>query len=304
MVRKREKPLISVVCPVCNNAAQLQQLFQEISQAVAGCQCEMLFVDDRSSDESWQIIHDLAARKYGLIRVRALRLSRNYGQHSAIHAGLAHARGDFVIVLDADLQDNPAYIPQLLDKANQGFDIVHTRRKKAPLTWQKLLSIIAHKILTRDSEIVMHGAMGNYKLLSRRAVDAALCQRLDRPIFELMVAYAGFSAGTVEVVRRQRPGEGSAYTMGKSFRLFFGLMLSYSSLVFKLSIFAGVFSFAAAVISLIIFASSQSMAGLIFFAALFVTGCVLCAGGILGYYVRTLQKSSRTTPVIVVEEEI
>lgn len=304
MPRTQTKPLISVVSPVCNNAGQIVQLVSEIRHALAGYSCEIILVDDDSSDASWLQICELAARRSAGFRVHGVKLSRNFGQHAAIHAGLLRARGDFVAVLDADLQDNPAYLPEMLKKAVAGAGVVHTRRKKVPMTWQKFLSIIAHKILTHDSEISMHDAMGNFKMLSRRALDAALSYRLEKPVFELMVAKAGFTADFVEVERRSRPVAGSAYTVRKSFHLFFGLMQSYSSLIFRIWLICGILLVSAAVVALGYFLHTASVTGLVLFAASLISGCVLLVGAVLGFYIRALQLAGRNWPVAVVEKEV
>src|SRR5947209_6273695 len=116
-------PHLSIVSPVYNEEACLYELYKKLVKVIAEVTTdfEIIFVDDGSTDLSWKLIRDLAEQD---VRVRPIRFSRNFGHHHAITAGLDHALGDWVVLMDSDLQDNPDDIPKLYNKAREGFDIV------------------------------------------------------------------------------------------------------------------------------------------------------------------------------------
>lgn len=307
MSAAKRNPSISVVSPVYNNANHIAKLAGEISAALDRWRLEIILVDDGSTDNSWQIITSLAATGSGRHRVRGLKLSRNFGQHAAIYAGLRNAGGDFIAVLDADLQDDPRYLPEMLSLmtgqagGSRGFDIVHTRRIKKKRTLRVMVSQVVYRVLTWASEIPLHPAMGNYKLLSRRALTAALAYNASQPLFELMVKRAGFPATQIDVERRTRPVDTSAYSFADSLGFIGRLLVSYSSLFFRIALYLGLGLAAAGLAGLFAFAETRPV---IISALAVVVGSVFLMGGLIGYYVRFLQVSGRGWPVFVVEEKI
>ena len=122
--------MISFVSPIFQAEDTVEELVSEISNLMStiGSSYEVILVDDRSTDNSWNILKDLANKKQ---EVKCLRLSRNFGQHPAIHAGLSQCKGDWVVVMDCDLQDRPKEVLKLYNKALEGYDLVLARRKKA-----------------------------------------------------------------------------------------------------------------------------------------------------------------------------
>src|SRR5215472_5663368 len=138
-MERRRNPHLSVVVPVYKCAECIKPLYERIEQTLdkETPSWEVVFIDDRSPDDSWSVLAELARSSPG---VRAYRLSRNFGQHAAITAGLARARGNLAVVMDCDLQDPPELIPQLLAKSREGFDIVLARRHGRPSFWRRSMS--------------------------------------------------------------------------------------------------------------------------------------------------------------------
>lgn len=159
--------VLSIVSPVFEATPNLAELVRRVTAAVAPltAEFEIILVDDGSQDDSWQEIATAAARDS---RVKGVRLSRNFGQTRAIGAGLDHAAGAYVVVMDCDLQDDPAHIPQLMKKAREGFDIVLTHRQREQSWSRRLLAAVFFQVydLLADEPVEDPG-LGGYSLLSR-----------------------------------------------------------------------------------------------------------------------------------------
>ncbi|MBL8035342.1 MAG: glycosyltransferase family 2 protein [Leptospiraceae bacterium] len=302
---KKRNLLISVVAPVYNNARHLPLLLEEIRQSGGGYRYEVIFTDDGSPDDSWQVIAQLARLNDKSCTVRGLKLSRNFGQHAAIYAGLSHARGDYVVVLDADLQDDPVYIPELIAKAQAGFDVVHTQRVKKRRSLRRFISEIVYRILTIGSEIPLHRGMGNYKLMSRRALAVMLEYREYPPLFELMAERAGFPAGFVEIRRRSRPVNVSAYRMADSFRFIAALLFTYSSLLFRCFVVCGALLTLSGMAGLLwVVLGNAAVMTAVLLGITLQGGLILLVGGIIGLHVRSAQRAARSWPIFTVDKII
>lgn len=296
--------LVSVVAPVHNNAAQLPRFVEEVVRALQNHKVEIILVDDGSRDDSWGIVHKEKARRRGRITVRGIKLSRNFGQHRAICAGLKAARGDFIFVLDADLQDDPAFMPEMLRMAMSGYNVVHARRRAGIFNLRNLASRLVYLAVTSAAEVPLHPGMGNYKLLSRKALLAALQFQTYSPLLEIMVARAGFTPGFVDVIRRNRPGTASAYSLLGTLKFIFELMVNYSTLVFRVMIAAGFLAIAGAIFLLWSVNNAKDFVPIAVIGVSISIGLLLAAVGILGYYVRNLQMHSRNWPIYIIEEII
>jgi polyisoprenyl-phosphate glycosyltransferase len=204
---------ISVITPVYRCAECLAALHERLVAVLEeeADTFEIVFVDDRSPDDSWQVLSKLAA---GDPRVRAIRLSRNFGQHAAITAGLAASRGRWTVVMDCDLQDPPEEIPRLLEKAAEGHEIVLSKRTRRS---QSRLRRLAGRAYFRVRNFFMRMDMGTeystLSLLSRKVVDAFL-QVNDRDRqYMLIVYWLGFNRAEIEIQHAERLAGKSSYTL-------------------------------------------------------------------------------------------
>lgn len=297
-------PAVTVVCPVYNNAAHLAELTLEIRKALAGIKSEIIYIDDGSADASWQAIQAMAKTRQGNCVVRGIKLSKNFGQHMAILAGLRAANLAYIVVLDADGQDDPSFIPQMIARAREGFDIVHTRRLNQKKTWRGIFSELVYRILSWSSEIRRRQGMGTYKLITRRALMAALPFVATQPLFEIMVSRAGFRSSCVDIVRRKRPAGNSTYGLGGWTSLIINLMVTYSSLVFAVFLGSGFAFLAAGILGFFLSDAARSSHAAVLSATGFLSGLILVVGGVLGYYIRALQTAERRWPHYIVEETI
>lgn len=204
---------VSVVIPVYRCAECLGTLYERIvcSLEMVVSNFEIVFVDDRSPDDSWEILTKLAERD---LRVRAIRLSRNFGQHAAITAGLSESRGEWTVVMDCDLQDPPEEIPRLLQKASEGYEIVLSKRARRKQSWLRRL---AGRAYFRVRNFFMRMDMGTdystLSLLSRKVVNAFLDVRDRDRQYMLIVYWLGFDRAEIEIQHAERLAGKSSYTM-------------------------------------------------------------------------------------------
>jgi polyisoprenyl-phosphate glycosyltransferase len=204
---------LSVVIPVYGCAACLRPLRDRLQAVLEqlGSTYEIVFVDDRSPDGAWEVLVELC-RESGHVRV--LRLSRNFGQHAAITAGMAHARGEWVVVMDCDLQDPPEEIPRMLKAATEGFDGVLARRKEKKHSLLRRGAAKAFFALVNSfNSTHLEGEFGSFSMISRKVVDAFL-QINDRERHYLFILrWLGFRYCEIEYEHGQRYSGESSYTL-------------------------------------------------------------------------------------------
>ena len=240
-----QETLISVVLPVYNEAEVLPELVEQIAAAMAevGVDFELLFVDDGSRDDSPQVLDRLAEHNG---RVRVLHFSRNFGQQAAVQAGMAHAKGDAVVLMDSDMQDAPQAIPQFVRQWQAGYDVVYairTQRKEGRL--KRLLFAAFHRLMSRVACVQVPTDAGNFSLIDRRvARQIADLGESDR-YFPGLRSWVGFRQKGIEVERNARYDCSPRVSLYGLFRLAKTAVFSFSS--FPLMIFY-VIGFLAAVL--------------------------------------------------------
>lgn len=209
---------ISVVVPVYGCRDCLEALVDRVATVLTGvADFEILLVDDRSIDGSWEHARSLATSRPWL---RPIRLSRNFGQHAALTAGLAQSRGAHVVVMDCDLQDPPEAIPLLLAKARDGYDVVLARRGRRPDRLRLRLAKKAYYRLARTfARIDADPGVGNFSLISRKVVNAFLTVGELNRQYLLVLYWLGFDRAIVDVPSQERHSGSSSYTTRQLFRV-------------------------------------------------------------------------------------
>jgi dolichol-phosphate mannosyltransferase len=227
--RDLTRALVSVVLPAFNEAAVLRELHQRVSGALqaAGCRYEIVFVNDGSSDESLKILDDLAAED---ACVRALHFSRNFGHQAAVQAGLAHARGDAVVIMDSDLQDDPGALQAFLKEWERGFDVVYAvRHGRKEHALKRFLFYAFYRVLNAVSNTSIPMDAGNFGLLDRAVVDQ-LVRIADRDrYFPGLRSWVGFRQTGVPVERGRRHDDQPRVSLRGLFRLAKTAIFSFSS---------------------------------------------------------------------------
>jgi polyisoprenyl-phosphate glycosyltransferase len=203
---------LSVVVPVYGCAGSLEELVSRLNAALAELvsEWEIILVDDRSPDRSWETIGALAA---GDPRVRPMRLSRNFGQHAAITAGLAEARGEWIAVMDCDLQDPPEALAELLAVAREGYDVVLARRGRRPEgRMMRAVKDGYYRLLGRVLEMDIEPGVGTFSLISHKVAAACLDIGDRDRNYLLILHWVGFTRAVITVEQAERQSGRSSYS--------------------------------------------------------------------------------------------
>jgi len=302
---------LSVVVPCYNEEACLAELHVRIARAaslVAGDDYEIVLVNDGSRDRSWEIMRALAATDPRLV---AVNLSRNHGHQLALTAGLDLCSGERVLIIDADLQDPPELIPEMLEKAQAGADVVYARRIGRDESWVKrMLATAFYELMQRLARVPYQGQAGDFRLLSRRVVDTLREMPERRRFLRGMVAWVGYEQVPIEYRRAGRTtGRGASYH--QLFRLAAEAFASFSDVPLALSAYAGlvtaaVATIAAAVILLATIAGwlTASLGVWTLVVVLFLGGVQLISVGILGRYLARVHEQTLRRPLYLVDRVV
>jgi glycosyltransferase involved in cell wall biosynthesis len=301
--------LLSVVAPVYNEEELVELFVERACAAVADYNFELIMVNDGSSDATGELLNRIAADDS---RVRVVHLSRNFGHQAALTAGLEHALGDAVAMIDADLQDPPELIPAMVARWENGFDVVYAVReqregetafKLATASWfYKLFDKLAQVDLTPNS--------GDFRLLDRRALDALLSMTERSRFLRGMTVWVGFSQTAVSYQRDARHAGETKYTLRKMLRFSLDAITSFSHAPLQLATYAGLLSASVAfiaipvVIGLRIADSYLPGFGALTIAILLLGGIQLIALGVIGEYVGRIYDEVKHRPLYIVREEL
>jgi glycosyltransferase involved in cell wall biosynthesis len=231
---------VSIVVPVYNEATLLTRFQGALEEAMAptGCDWDVLYVDDGSNDDTPALLEQLRASH---ANIGVLRLSRNFGKEVALSAGLDHAEGDAVVIIDADLQDPPALIPRFIESWREGFDVVYGRRsQRAGETWFKTTSAsVFYRLLKRVSDVDIPRDVGDFRLLSRRAVEALKTLPERHRYMKGLYAWIGFRQLAVDYDRAPRAGGSSKWSYWRLWNLALEGLTSFSAAPLKLFTWLG-----------------------------------------------------------------
>lgn len=300
---------ISVISPVYNAAAILPELVQRISQACdeKHYDYEIILVDDFSKDNSWEVLKELST-KYKTIR--GFKLSRNFGQHYALTAAITKATGDVLIIMDCDLQDNPAYIPQLIEKHKEGFNVVCTIKERKKYSWyRRITSDIFFFIINKLSDVQLEQNLGTFTLIDRKVADEFLKIKDYHRHTSLILSWLGFKRGYVHVVHDERFEGRSSYNLKKLIAHAINGVISQSDKILRWSITLGLILFVSSILGIIyilvksLFVHFDKGWPSIFVAIIACTGTVLFMLGILGLYIGKIFEQVKERPLFIIEEE-
>ncbi|MDD5301353.1 MAG: glycosyltransferase family 2 protein [Gallionella sp.] len=304
---KSNSPLISVVAPVYKAESCLDELYRRLKAALESISpdFEIVLVEDCGGDNSWQVIERLAAIDS---RVRGIQFSRNFGQHYGITAGLDHCRGDWVVVMDCDLQDRPEEIPRLYAKAQQGYDIVLARRgaRRDPLL-KRVTSWLFYKLFSYLADIDYDAQTGNFRIMSRKVVTNFLRMREQLRFFGGLLQWMGFPTASIEVEHAERFEGNSTYTFAKLWKLAADTIIAYSDKPLRLAVRFGfmmaflAFCYGMFILGHALFYGSPIPGWNSLIVSLyFIGGIIISILGIIGIYLGKTFDESKKRPLYIV----
>ena len=304
-------PLLSIVAPVFRSDTIVPEFVRQTTCAAAAVtpDFELLLVEDGSPDNSWPAIVRECERDP---RVKGLQLSRNFGQQPAITAGLAHARGRFVVVMDSDLQDDPAYIAALYEKALEGFDVVFARkriRRFGPI--RNAATRLYYAIFSWLAAVDYDQHIGAYSMITRPVVEAFLQFGDYRRGYVVVLNWLGFRRAQVEVEHRERPAGESTYSTFALIHHAVTIAVTYSDKPLRMSIYLGLvmslLSFLLGIwLAINYFRSNVGQLALgwtsIIISHLFLSGVLLTSMGVVGLYIGRIFEQVKHRPIFIVRE--
>jgi dolichol-phosphate mannosyltransferase len=304
-------PELSVVVPVYNCGPCLRDLHRRLRASVSEISpdFELVFVEDRGRDDSWSVLVDLAR---GDSAVRAFRLSRNFGQHAAITAGLSQSRGRFVVVMDCDLQDPPEEIPRLYETAQQGYDIVFARRRqKRQGAFRRIAARVYFALLRLFTQRTIEGEYGTFSILSRKVVEGFLRFRDQDRHYLFILQWLGFRSTSIDYGHADRLAGRSSYTLKTLLVHAFNGVFAQTTVFLRWIVYLG-FAISFAGLGLAAFFVQQylvhstvppgftSLAVLI----LVVGGVSILTTGVAGLYVGKIFEQVKQRPLFVIDESV
>lgn len=299
---------VSVVVPVYGCAGCLVALHDRLAAVLGSADWELVLVDDSSPDGSWSVLEELSENDE---RVRAIKLSRNFGQHAAITAGLAEARGDWVVVMDCDLQDPPEEIPRLLATAREGYDVVLTTRDRRRHSWFRR---IAARGYYRARSVLMGQSMrsdySTLSVISRNVVDAFLTLGDRDRQYLLILHWLGFRRAVLPLRHEERYEGRSSYTLAKLIEVAVDGMFFQTTKLLRWIVVFGFFmaacGLALAAVFIGFYFTAHALPGFTALAVLIlcVGGFIIVSTGIIGLYVGKIFDQVKGRPLYVVERRI
>jgi dolichol-phosphate mannosyltransferase len=300
---------LSIVSPVYKAENILISLVDRIIKSVSRItdSYEIILVDDCSPDRSWAVIEKLA---HEFKSVKGIKLSRNFGQHYAITAGLDMSKGHWTVVMDCDLQDRPEEIFNLYKKASEGYDVVLARRfRRKDSMMKKFFSAAFYRTLGYFTGSEQDEKVANFGIYNRKVVDAVVSMRESIRYFPTMIKWVGFSTAKIDVEHGQRKDGTSNYNLKKLLRLSLEIILAYSDkpimLLIKFGLLVSAFSFIIAIITF--FRWLNGTIEVLGYTSLiisiwFLAGIILSTLGLVGLYVGKTFEGVKKRPIYIIEK--
>ncbi len=302
---------ISVVSPVYQAEKIVAELVKRISAAVSPLtdNYEIILVEDGSSDNSWEQIKNTCINNP---KVKGVKLSKNFGQHYALTAGIECAKGNYIVVMDCDLQDNPKYIPDMLAACKAGHDIVYTskvKRKHSGLN--NLAASIYFRIFNYLSDNqTASGDIGSYSMITRRVAVAFLSIRDFHRHYLMMLRQLGFNSTTLSIEHEKRFEGKSSYTMKKLIAHGIDGITSQSDKLLRISINIGFSFFVISLIGAVVIIARYFLIGLLpgytstMVLMLLSTGLILMSIGVTGIYIGKIFEQVKGRPLYFIDQKI
>jgi len=300
----------SVIVPAFNEEPVIEETYKRLKKVMDGIgePYELIFVNDGSSDRTGEILERIHHTDPHL---KAIHFSRNFGHEAATTAGLDHASGQCIIIIDADLQDPPEIIPEMIEKWKQGYEIVYGKRKqrKGESTLKKTTSALFYRFLQRMTEIDIPADVGDFRLIDRKVCNALKHMREKNRYMRGIISWVGFRQTAIEFVREERWAGETKYNLKKLLRLAWDAITAFSYKPLKIATYLG---FALSGISFIYLLvviceklfTQKTVPGWasIMVINLFFNGIVLIMLGLLGEYIGRIFEETKNRPLYIIHK--
>jgi len=300
---------LSVVTPVYGCSKSLHQLYERLRDTLSTIteDYEIIMVNDASPDNAWEVIKRLAQEDS---RVKGINLSRNFGQHKAIAAGLDYADGEWIVVMDCDLQDQPEDIIKLYNKAKEGYEIVFGRRaERKDSFFKRFSSKMFYMVNDYFTENKMDNTVANFSIISRNVLDSVLRFKEQNRVYALYVNWVGFKKTEIDIEHAERPIGKSSYSLSKMINLAIDSIVSQSNKPLRLAI---KFGFMVSLLSFIYgvwlivkhFVFAETVAGWtsVMVSIYFIGGLLFANMGVLGLYIGKIFDETKNRPIYLIQE--
>ena len=302
-------PQLSVVIPCYNEEDCLAELYQRVSAACAACteHYEIVLVNDGSKDRTWPMIQDFSAQDP---HVMGVNLTRNHGHQLALTAGLTMARGDRILVVDADLQDPPELLKDMMALMDQGFDVVYGQRRQraGESLFKKSTASLFYRVLLRLSETPIPLDTGDFRLMSRRALDALLAMPEQHRFVRGMVSWIGFPQTALPYDREERFAGTTKYPLKKMVRFAIDAITGFSTKPLRFASQIGLIlaALGALLVAYVVIAwlTGETVAGWTsLMAVVVILGSVqMFVLGVIGEYLGRLYMQSKQRPLFLIQD--
>ncbi|BAZ06739.1 glycosyltransferase family 2 protein [Calothrix sp. NIES-3974] len=305
------QPTYSIVIPIYNEQENIPEMYRRLSLVMEDldAECELILVDDGSRDRSLSLIREIHRQDS---RVRYISFARNFGHQIAVTAGLNHALGQAVIVMDADLQDPPELILTMVEKWRQGNEVVYAQRiaRKREGFLKKAFAYTFYRVLRRLADVDIPSDTGDFCLMDRRVVDILNAMPERNRYIRGLRAWVGFNQTSVLFERDPRYAGKEKYTFGKSLALALNGIVSLSPIPLRFATYLGIISAGMAMVMILIviywrlsnMASSLIGYTLITIALFFLGSVQLLCLGILGEYIGRMYEEIKARPLYTIKE--
>lgn len=303
--------LISVIIPVFNEEQNIEVLYERLVGILSKMpehNFELFFVNDGSKDSSIEIINMLSEKD---TRIRYIDFSRNFGHQIAVSAGLDHVKGDVVIIIDADLQDPPELIYDMIEKYNQNYQVVYARRNQRDgETWFKLFTAkLFYRLLQKITSVEIPVDTGDFRLIDRKIVDVLNNMPEKHKFLRGQISWIGFNQTYVTYNRVKRHGGTTGYTFKKMFRLAMDGITAFSDFPLRLASIMGFFVSAVAFLIMIYalwskFVMNDVVPGWtsLIMSVMFIGGIQLICLGLLGEYIGRMGDNIKKRPLYIIKD--
>jgi dolichol-phosphate mannosyltransferase len=308
----KSRPTYTIVAPIYNEVDNLHVLYERVSAVMdqTGESWEIVMVDDGSSDGSTDIIQELSSKD---VRIKPVIFARNFGHQIAVTAGLDASQGDAVIIIDADLQDPPEVILDLIEKWKEGYEVVYAvRSKREGETWFKLVTAAAfYRLIQRITDVNIPTDTGDFRLLDRRVVNVMNQMREKHRFLRGMSSWIGYKQIGVEYERAERFAGETKYPLKKMIRFASDAITGFSYFPLQLATYLGFIAAGVSIIAIPVVIILRLTGSGAFFgqastliAVLFLGGVQLISLGLLGEYVGRLYDEAKGRPLYIVREDL